>query len=76
MSLAEELRGAKIIRRDDARDLTLIWYGGHGLHAYDSDGHEVAFWNVGSFANDAATETEVMADMDEKVVTGDYSWAD
>ena len=75
MSLAEQLQGAKIIRRDDARNLTLVWYGGHGIHAFDADGHEVAFWNIDDWAQDAATEAEVMADMDEKVATGDYSWA-
>lgn len=76
MSLSEQLSGAKIIRRDDARDLTLVWYGGHGLHAFDADGHEVAFWNVGSFAQDAATEAQVMQSMDDMVATGDYPWAD
>ncbi len=76
MSLAEQLSGAKIIRRDDVRDLTLIWYGGHGLHAFDREGHEVAFWNIGDFAQGAASEAEVMADMDEKAATGEYPWTD
>ncbi len=77
MSLAEELRGAKIIRRDDARDLTLVWYGGHGIHVLDADGREVAFQNVGDWARDEATPEEIMEAIDTLIALPDneYPWA-
>lgn len=78
MSLADALRGARIIRRDEARDLTLIWYGGHWIHAFDADGCEVAFWSIGNFSHEQARETKVLEAMQEAITTGEYgySWTD
>ncbi|AEJ40883.1 hypothetical protein TPY_2723 [Sulfobacillus acidophilus TPY] len=75
MSLAESLSGAKIIRADKERGLFLAWFGGHGLHAYDAQGQEVAFWNIGDSATDDASEADVLDDMEEKIQTGKYPWA-
>ncbi|WP_053958326.1 hypothetical protein [Sulfobacillus thermosulfidooxidans] len=75
-TLAEELRGARIVRRDALRGLTLAWYGGHGVHAYTDSGYEAAFWNVGDTAQDNASEAEVLDDMEDRIATGEYPWAE
>lgn len=74
MGLSERLVGAKIIRRDTTRDLTLVWCGGHGVYAFDSEGRVVAFWVAGNLSQDAATEAEVMALMEDKVRSDSNSW--
>lgn len=66
-SLGAQLDGAKIVRYAIHSALTLAWFGGHGIHAYDADEHEVGFWNVGNFAVDDATPEEVEAAMNEMI---------
>ncbi|MCL6562551.1 MAG: hypothetical protein K6U87_06040 [Firmicutes bacterium] len=71
MTLDDWLRAARLARRDEARGLTLVWLGGHGVHAVDDQGREVSFWNIAS--HDAeATEAEVLASMDAAIATGGY----
>ena len=70
--LAEQLNGAKMVRFDPDTGLTLVWFGGHGVHAYTSEGREVSFWNVGSFEADHASEKEVADSMDETIEEGTY----
>ncbi|CAB1129474.1 conserved protein of unknown function [Candidatus Hydrogenisulfobacillus filiaventi] len=72
--LAEALRGAKVVRSDKERGVFVAWFGGHGIHAYDADGREVAFWNLA--AAEEPSEAAVLADIDETVRTGRYPWAD
>ncbi len=72
MTLGEQLNGARIVRHDDERGFTLAWFGGHGVHAYDENGTEYFFWNIGNFANNAADPDEVEVDMEEAIVSGDY----
>jgi hypothetical protein len=72
MSLREELHNARLVQYDPKTDLTLTWFGGHGIHAYDASGREVAFWNTGDFSQDSATENEILEDMRESIATGEY----
>lgn len=72
MTLAEQLDGARIIKQDALRGYVLAWFGGHGIHVYDELGRDVAFWNVGSFAQDDADPQEIIDDMNEEVESGDY----
>lgn len=57
MTLAESLVGAKIVVAKP--EATYAWFGGHGVHGYDSEGRETEFFNVGSFKNNHATPSEV-----------------
>lgn len=52
------LDGARYVRFD-ADGLLYVWFGAHGVHAFDEAGQEVDYWTCGSFANDAATVGEV-----------------
>jgi hypothetical protein len=70
--LLEQLVDAKIIKIDLERELVLAWKGGHGVHAFNACGDEVSFWNVGDFAKDSATESEVLEHIKEVINTGDY----
>lgn len=74
-TLRDRLEGARIVMHDEVRKLTLTWYGGHGIHAWDRHGREVAFWNVGSLANYDADEVTVRRSM-ERHISGEeeYSW--
>lgn len=71
-TLREQLKGARLVRVDEQRELTLVWRGGHGIHAYNDDGEEVSFWNTGSFAVDHATCKEVNESMERKIASGEY----
>ena len=62
----------RMIQVDTTRELFLVWFGGHGVHAYQSDGTEVSYWNVGDFANNNATPDEVLDSMRECIDTGEY----
>lgn len=71
--VANHLRGAKIVKKDPKRNLTLAWFGGHGVHVYDPKGEEVAFWSVGDFARDSAGPSEIEKSMNEAIRDGkDY----
>lgn len=72
VTLGEQLSGARVVRHDEDRGYTLAWFGGHGVHAYAEDGTEIAYWNIGDFANNDADEDEVIADMDGEIESGDY----
>ena len=72
MTLREQLKGAQIIMTDDARALTLVWFGGHGIHAYNDDGVEVSFWNTGNFQHNDATPRAVRASMRDAIEEGGY----
>lgn len=70
--LAEQLVGARIVRRDTLAELTLAWHGGHGVHAYTDTGREVAFWNVGDWEHNNASEKDVLDSMAERQEFQDY----
>lgn len=72
MNLRKALVGAKVVMVDEARGLTLVWHGGHGIHAYNDSGREVSFWNTGSWAVNEATESQVRESMEERIESGDY----
>jgi hypothetical protein len=53
--------------------LSLPFFGGHGCHAYNEEtGREVAYWNIGDFAETNASFEEVEENFTEHVQTGDY----
>ncbi len=58
---------AKVVVVDEINTITLAWYGGHGIHAYDRFGNEIYFWNTGDFSKDNATKAEVLKSMLEAV---------
>ena len=66
-TLGAELQGARIIMYDERADLTLAWFGGHGIHAYDQNGSELIYWNVGDFAKDNADQRTVRASMKRRI---------
>lgn len=69
----DRFTGARIWMRDDDYQIIMIWYGGHGIHAYDTrDGKEVAFWNVGNWAKNAAHANTVRASMKARLRNHDY----
>ena len=71
--LAEQLDGARYVRFDAVRGFVLAWFGGHGCHAYSAeDGQEVAFWNIGDFAQNEADFEEVREDFEEHLQSGEY----
>lgn len=72
MSLRESLKGARIIMTDDQNALTLAWFGGHGIYAYNDAGEEVAFWNTGSFAQNDASEEAVKDSMEWHIQNNEY----
>lgn len=63
---------AKIKMRDSNTGYVLVWYGGHGIHAYDEAGNEVSFWNTGDFSKNEATAKEIRASMMRRIKEGDY----
>ena len=63
--LAEQLDGARVVRTYIDAGVVLAWHGGHGVHVYYLDGEEADFYNVGSFAQDAATEEDVRDSMEQ-----------
>jgi hypothetical protein len=71
-SLREQLKDARIVMTDDNHGLTLVWKGGHGIHAYNDEGREVSFWNTGNWAHQDASETEVRESMQNRIDTSDY----
>lgn len=72
MNLGEQLHGARLVRYDEAAELVMAWFGGHGVHAYTEDGTEVAFWNVGDFSQSDADESDVLESMVEREEEQDY----
>lgn len=63
MTLGERLDGVRILMRDVRNELNFAWFGGHGVHVYDDDGHEVDFWNTGDFARNDASTRDIRASM-------------
>ena len=61
----------KIYMRDTKRKVTLVWLGGHGIHAY-RNGKEFAFWNVGDFSKDHADIDTVKKSMKKMIKKGNY----
>lgn len=55
-TLRESIAGVRVIMVDSERELTLAWFGGHGIHAYNDAGVEVSFWNTGDFSKNDASE--------------------
>ena len=72
-TLGEQLDGAKIVKHDPDAELTLAWFGGHGIHAYSANGVEVAYWNVGSCGENDARLDDVEASMANVIETQDYA---
>jgi hypothetical protein len=68
----EQLDGAKKVVYDPDYELTMAWFGGHGIHAYNSEGTEVAFWNIGDWSQNSATLEEVEEDMEEMLINQNY----
>ena len=71
MNLAEELNGAKIVKYDKNLDSVVVWFGGHGISAYTSEGKEFAFWNLHS-DKDFPTQEEVETNIDKHIKNQDY----
>ncbi len=72
MTLREQLHNARLVQHDPKTDLTLAWFGGHGIHAYSAAGREVAIWHVGDFSQESANEDEILEKMRESIATGEY----
>ena len=72
MSLSSELKGAKIKVKDTKNNVTIAWFGGHGIHAYNEYGEEIGFWNTGDFSKDHATEEEVKRSIRQAIKEGGY----
>ena len=72
MTLIKQLDGARKVVHDPDYELTMAWFGGHGIHTYNSEGLEVAFWNIGDWSLDSATLEEVEEDMAEMLVNQNY----
>jgi hypothetical protein len=72
MNLGEQLDGARYVRFDAHHDTVLVWFGGHGCHAYTLDGQEIAHWNIGSYEENAATFEEVRENFEEHIESGEY----
>lgn len=68
--LMAQLDGARLVRYD-ADGFLYVWFGGHGVHAYDAAGTEVDYWSVGDFANDDADEREVAESMARRLLAID-----
>ncbi len=66
-SLGSELSGAKIIKYDDQTDITYAWFGGHGVHGYNSEGVEVDFYNTGDFSQDNADPAIIESSIEEHI---------
>ncbi|MDP9438670.1 MAG: hypothetical protein M3P49_07990 [Actinomycetota bacterium] len=73
MGLMRQLDRARYVRFDEGREAVLAWFGGHGCHAYDRDGLEFAYWNLGTFADDSANFEEVAENFEQHIITGDYT---
>ena len=73
MELMRQLDGARLVKFDEQAGLLLAWHGGHGVHAYNRRGVEVAFWNTGDFANNNASEEDVLESMQERIDAQDYA---
>ena len=72
MTNLEQFSHIKWSEYDSTNELLIAWHGGHGIHAYDSEGNEVAFWNVGSFAENSLTLEEAQETISESIETQDY----
>jgi len=72
MNLAEELDGAKIVKYDKNLDSVVVWFGGHGISAYTSDGKVFAFWNLHSDRDEGPTRKEVEENIDRHIKNQDY----
>lgn len=66
------LAGALIVVEDHANIYYMAWFGGHGIHAYNLTGEEVALWNVGDFSNDHADPQVVQDSMLSQIKSGEY----
>lgn len=73
MNLMEQLDRAMWVRHDDDSGIIMAWFGGHGVHAYDESGLEVAFWNVGDFSKMDADFPDVAHSMTERIEEQDYA---
>jgi hypothetical protein len=65
-----QLDGARLVRFD-ADGLLYVWFGGHGVHAYDATGTEVDYWSCGDFAKNEADEREVSESMARRILAID-----
>jgi len=72
MCLAERLDGARLVRWDPISNLILVWFGGHGVHAFTVGGKEVAYWNTGDAAQINAAVEDIEASMEERIDQQDY----
>ena len=62
------LDGARAVQYDPEHDVVMAWYGGQGVHAYDTKGDEVGLWTV----PDKLTAGEVEEDMAKHAMVGYY----
>jgi hypothetical protein len=67
--LREQLDGAQYIKTfhvpETSDEIAYAWFGGHGVHVYDTKGEEIDFWNVGDFDQPEADIGEVEQAVEE-----------
>jgi hypothetical protein len=57
--LLENLDEARWTRYDPSIPGILVWFGGHAVHIYDSDGNEIDSYTIGDQSKSEATLAEV-----------------
>lgn len=63
--------GIRWSQYDKQQDILIVWYGGHGIHGYTSNGKEACFWNMGDFSREPTLE-EVQKNIREHIEGQDY----
>jgi hypothetical protein len=69
--LAAELNEARAVLYDPD-GFVLAFFGGHGIHVYDLEGVEVAYWSTGDFSRNSITADEAFESMREHL----HDWAE
>jgi hypothetical protein len=59
------LDGAKFVKHLDEHDITMAWFGGHGIHVFDKTGEEIDFYNTGDMDQPDATIGEIEESIEE-----------
>lgn len=67
---SKQLDGILWSQYDEQNDLLLAWHGGHGIHAYDNEGKECCFWNLGGA--EAPSLEKVQKNIEEHIKSQDY----
>ena len=69
-NLRSEIKGARIAQRDPVTRAYWAWFGGHYIHAYDTERREIALFSIGSYDSDNASEEDVRKAIESKVRRG------